>query len=136
MLCSEYWVNGFPLKIWVNNYSIFEYLWLSNFFTSNFLYECFISQLEDSYIVYTLFPLNTALNCMFTLSGAQPLIWKIGLDRATRVWDEPVLKPIDGHFGKITRSSVFVSKSYFEASEIGLECSQYVLFDNFKRNYY
>ena len=44
-----------------------------------------------------------------------------------------VLMPIDGHLGKTTRSSVFVSKSYCEASEIGLECRQYVLFDNFKR---
>ena len=42
------------------------------------------------------------------------------------VWDEPILKPIGGHLGKTTRSSVFVSISYCEASEIGLECRQYV----------
>ena len=30
----------------------------------------------------------------------------------------------------------FVSKSYFEAFEIGLECSQYVSFDNSKHKYY
>ena len=40
--------------------------------------------------------------------------------------DEPVLKPIEGHLGKTTRSSVFVSKSYCKVSEIGLECSQYL----------
>ena len=52
------------------------------------------------------------------------LISKIGLHRATHCCDEPVLKPIGGHLEKTTQSSVFVSKSYFEASEIGLECSQ------------
>ena len=31
---------------------------------------------------------------------------------------------IGGHLGKITRSSVFVSKSYCKASEISLECRQ------------
>ena len=61
---------------------------------------------------------------------------KIGLDRATHCSDEPVLTPIGGHLEKITQSSVFVSKSYFEASEIGLECSQYVSFDNSKHKYY
>ena len=45
------------------------------------------------------------------------------------VCDEPVLKPIDGHLGKTTRSSVFVSKWYCEFSEIGSECSQYVPLD-------
>ena len=64
------------------------------------------------------------------------LISKIGLDRATHCCDEPVLKPIGSHLGKTTQSSVFVSKSYFEASEIGLECSQYVSFDNSKHIYY
>ena len=64
------------------------------------------------------------------------LISKIGLDRATHCCDEPVLKPIGGHLEKTTQSSVFVSKSYFEASEIGLECSQYVSFDNSKHKYY
>ena len=49
--------------------------------------------------------------------------------------DEPVgLKSIDGHLGKTTRSSVFVSKSYSETFEIGLECSQYVLFDTLNLN--
>ena len=52
------------------------------------------------------------------------------------VADEPVLKPIGDHLEKTTQSSVFVSKSYFEASEIGLECSQYVSFDNSKHKYY
>ena len=91
-------------------------------------------------------------------SCSQSRVWKIGLGWATRclwwagfevnwrpswkdhptlgVCDEQVLKPIDGHLGNTTRSSVFVSKSYCEASEIGLECSQYVPFDNFKRKYY
>ena len=59
---------------------------------------------------------------------------KIGLDQANR--DEPVLKPIDGHLGKTSQSSVFVSISYCEASEIGLECSQWVSFSNFIRKYY
>ena len=45
------------------------------------------------------------------------LISKIGLDRATHCCDEPVLKPIGGHLEKTTQSLVFVSKSYFEASE-------------------
>ena len=57
--------------------------------------------------------------CLF-----ESLISKIGLDRATHCCDEPVLKPIGGHLEKTTQSSVFVSKSYFEASEIDLECSQ------------
>ena len=67
-----------------------------------------------------------------------PLISKIELDRATHCCecDEPVLKPIGGHLEKTTQSSVFVSKSYFEASEIGLQCSQYVLLDNSKHKYY
>ena len=50
--------------------------------------------------------------------------------------DEPVLKSIGGHLGKITRSSVSVSKPYCEVSKRGLECSQYCLLDNFKRKYY
>ena len=66
----------------------------------------------------------------------KPLISKIELDRATHCCDEPVLKPIGDHLEKTTQSSVFVSKSYFEASEIGLECSQYVSFDNSKYKYY
>ena len=38
------------------------------------------------------------------------LIWKIGLDRATRRCNEPILKPaIGGHLEKTTQSSVFVS---------------------------
>ena len=49
---------------------------------------------------------------------------------------EPVLKPTGGHHGKTTRNSVFVSKSYCKVSKIGLECSQCVLLDNFKRKYY
>ena len=60
------------------------------------------------------------------------LIWKIGLDRATgwlfvmsRFWI---------HHGKTSRNSVFISKSYSKASEISLECSQYVSFENFKCN--
>ena len=52
------------------------------------------------------------------------------------VWDEPILKPIGGHLGKATQSSVFVSKSYHKASEKGLECSQYVPYDIFKYKYY
>ena len=64
------------------------------------------------------------------------LISKIGLHRATHCCDEPVLKPIDGHLETTTQSTVFVSKSYFETSEIGLECSQYVSFDNSKHKYY
>ena len=39
-------------------------------------------------------------------------------------------------FRNATRSSVFVSISYCEDSEIGLECSQYVPFDNCQRKYY
>ena len=63
------------------------------------------------------------------------LISKLGLEELI-VCDEQVLKPIGGHLGKTTQSSVFVNKSYCEASEIGLECSQYVPLDNFKRKYY
>ena len=42
------------------------------------------------------------------------------------VFDELVLKPIDGHLGKTIRSLMFVSKSYCKAFEMCLECSQYV----------
>ena len=70
------------------------------------------------------------------LFSYRSLISKIGIDRATHCCDEPVLKPVAGHLEKTTQSSVFVSKSYFEASEIGLECSQYVSFDNSKHKYY
>ena len=52
--------------------------------------------------------------------------------------DEPVLKPIDGHLGKTTQSSVFVSKSYCETSKISFEfrpiCN--VSFKKFERKYY
>ena len=51
----------------------------------------------------------------------------------TKEYTVPILKPIGGHLGKTTRSSVFVSKSYYKA----LECSlKTVSFDNFKRKYY
>ena len=40
------------------------------------------------------------------------------------------------NLGKITQSSVFVSKSYCKAFEISLECSQNVPFDNYKRKYH
>ena len=65
----------------------------------------------------------------------KPVISKIGLDR-TMHCDEPVLMPVDDHLETTTQRTVFVSKSYFEASEIGLECSQYVSFDNSKHKYY
>ena len=50
----------------------------------------------------------------------------------------PVLKPFGGHLGKTTRSSVFLSKSYCEAFEIGFECSHYAFHFNLsiKRKYY
>ena len=48
----------------------------------------------------------------------------------------PVLKPIDGHLGKSTRSSVFVSKSYFEPGHPKqvLNAAKYVPFDNLNVN--
>ena len=78
-------------------------------------------------ILYVIFMTYTKV---IVATGLKSLISKIGLDRATHCCDEPVLKPIGGHLEKTTQSSAFVSKSYFEASEIDLECSQYVSFDN------
>ena len=37
------------------------------------------------------------------------------------VWDEPILKPIGGHLGKATRSSVFVARHIaIKDSKLGL----------------
>ena len=87
------------------------------------------------YILRLIGPISYLGACYIRMKVTKSLISKIGLDRATRC-DEPVLKPIGGHLEKTTQSSVFVSKSCFEASEIGLEYSQYVSFDNSKHKYY
>ena len=44
-----------------------------------------------------------------------------GLEIASIVSDEPVLKPIDSYLGETTRRSTFLSKSYCEVSDIGLK---------------
>ena len=66
----------------------------------------------------------------------KPLIWKIGLDRATRcLWwagFEVSWRPSWKDHPKLGVCKHIILQGFRN----GLECSQYVSFDNFKRKYY
>ena len=97
---------------------------------SDFLYDLLLKLHESRTLTASVFYSGTS-----GLRPILPLISKIGLHRATRFCDEPVFTTQISFMQRPPKSHCLYNKSYCEASEIGLERSQYVPFDNFKRKY-